>query len=89
MLPNFVYLPPEGEKKGRFLNLSLVTDIEEIELKNRFVLWGSCGEEIATISGEQARHLRAALALQTRPELPPIPAAQLLESRLERRGVIQ
>lgn len=90
MLPNFVYLPAEGENRALWLNLSNVALITESATGGLSVIANDDADDfLCYLTGQQARHLRAALAGQVCPQLPAIPAAEQLEARLERRGVIQ
>ena len=97
MLPNFIYIPAEGQKKAFWLNLSLVSKINEYP-EGRLTLYGVAAVPL-DLEGHQAEVLRLhlqgrAMSHRPEPELPAIPrsaipAAEQLEARLERRGVIQ
>ena len=92
-MSNFIYIPAEGERPGKWLNLAVLLKVVE-HSDGALTIWNQADEEVGQFQNRQAAVLRLhlqgrAMSHQMSPELPAIPAAAQLESRLERRGVIQ
>lgn len=92
---DFVYLPQEGDKPAKWINLGQILEVEDVP-NNGLFLWhiasvfsGDSHEEFPTpfeiITGEQAAVLRRHLSGR---HLSHRSAFENLESRLEARGSI-
>lgn len=86
-MQNFIYIPADGYSgtMARWINLALVAQIIEMPDGN-LGIWDSVGNQIESLSGKQAAHLRAALS--PAPKLPVIPVARQFENHYERRAFV-
>lgn len=97
MSPNFIYIPATPQRNGRWINLSLVADIEQFP--HGLVLWAANRDEICTLTGEQSRalhlHLTGRAMSHPEPELPNLPdpvivppAVRDFDEKVSARGVV-